>query len=185
MVEKQQQIIGITGYSAVGKSTLAQHLRRELGIGMFSLGNYQRAEFASHGKPEEYLIKLGVGATYYDKFPDYLAEIAKNMNKKGIVVESIYTHAFLSLMRDTFKINKVHIIEIWAPWKNRLELYTLKTGINGKDAKVNLNKLDKLKEDVGLKDVLSHVDVRVRNNCCLQKFLREGTEEARKLLQGK
>ena len=94
----------------------------------------------------------------------------KDNAKRRIVVESIYTHAFLSLMRDTFKINKVHIIEIWAPWKNRLELYTLKTGINGKDAKVNLNKLDKLKEDVGLKDVLSHVDVRVRNNCCLQNI---------------
>lgn len=53
---KQRQIIGITGYSASGKSILAQALRAEFGMGVFSLGDHQRKRFAAYGSPLIYLI---------------------------------------------------------------------------------------------------------------------------------
>ena len=54
---KQRQIIGITWYSASGKSILAQALRAEFGMGVFfSLGDHQRKRFAAYGSPLIYLI---------------------------------------------------------------------------------------------------------------------------------
>ncbi len=182
-VRHRRQIIGITGFSAVGKSTLAKHLGEELGIGVFSLGNYQRAEFAAYGPPEIYHSIFGYDKTYYGRWPTYIAEISKGMTDAGIVVEGIYSSGFLDLMRQRFSDARIEMIRIVASPDRRVELFMKKTGLPEREARVQLASLDAIKEDVGLNALMGRIDTSIINNTDLASFLRSGEQTVTHLLR--
>lgn len=70
------EILCITGPSGAGKSITAKYLGGLLKVPVFSLGNYQREKFASHGEANEYHKKLGLRTVYFDLWPEYIKQIA-------------------------------------------------------------------------------------------------------------
>src|SRR5271157_353446 len=129
-MERQKQIIAITGYSAAGKSSLARSISDSLDMGLFGLGNHQRASFGAYGTPQEYHARLGLFTTYYGRWPEYIAEISKNRFRSGIVVEGIYSPAFLELMKREFSNYKIYLMEISAKRDDRIWFLRIKTGLS-------------------------------------------------------
>lgn len=178
-----KHIISVTGLSASGKSTLAEHLRKNLDMGMFSLGNYQRAEFAAYGSPLEYHAKLSLETTYYGRWPAYIAEISKNMSGLGVVVEAVYSLEFLKLMQKSFLGNPIHLIGIQAPQERRTKLFMAKSGLSKAEAESQLARMDEIKIEVGVEKVFKFTDLRVQNDGTLEEFKELGKTAAIYLLR--
>jgi cytidylate kinase len=186
LAERQKQIIAITGYSAVGKSSLARSISEHLDMGLFSLGNHQRAQFGAHGTPPEYHAKFGLFATYYSQWSTYIDEISKNSSGDGVVVESVYSHAFLELMKSRFPEHSIHLMAISANREDRLRFLRLKADIGPEEAERHLDELDRIKNTVGLAALLRRgiAQLELINNGDLDTFLRKGIEAAKILAQG-
>lgn len=174
MAEKQR-IIGVTGYSSAGKSTLARHLSAQFGTGLFSLGDYQRRKFAAYGStPQEYHGRLGLAVTYYGLWPAYVSEIKARMSGAGIVIEGVYTYAFLEMVRGAFPEAETRLLRVSSPYGQRLRTFALRTGLETGKAKEQMDALDRIKDEVGLKELLRHADSTVVNRGALRTFLRRG-----------
>ncbi len=172
------EILCITGRSGTGKSTLARHLSNELHIDSFSLGDYQRQTFSRYGSPLQYHARLGLDVTYYGQWSDYISEISKRRTKNGIIVEGVYTYEFLNRLRDSFRDDNIHLLRVWAPKKDRIRFFSMKTNKNG-DAAAELIRLDRIKMHVGLHILLKHAELTLRNDSDLNTFLRNGLDMAK------
>lgn len=177
------KILCITGRSAVGKSTLAHHLHRELGIETFSLGDYQREKFGRYGSPLEYHAKFGIRTTYYDLWEDYISKISECKLRDDVVVEGLYTYEFLMKLKKEFEKDNIYLIRILASKNMREKLFSFKTNLKKEDAIIQMAKMDKIKADVGLARLLRHADTMINNNADLDTFLRNGTDMAREFFQ--
>ncbi len=185
MAKRQKQIIAITGYSAVGKSSLARSISEHLDMGLFSLGNHQRAQFGAHGTPPEYHAKLGLFTTYYSQWPTYIEEIFRNSSGNGVVVESVYSHAFLKMMEVRFPEHVIRLMAISANKEDRIRFLRMKADIGPDEAERHLDELDRIKDRVGLATLLRRgiVQLELVNSGDLDTFLRKGTEAAKTLAQ--
>lgn len=173
------EIFCVTGLSAAGKSVLSRHLAEEFGMSVFNLGDYQREKFKAYGTPQQYHKKLGLGTTYYALWPEFIDRIASSRSNGGIIVDSVYTYEFLTLLRKTFENDNIHLMQVAATRHVRLRFFQFKTKLRGADAFKEMHKLDSVKRDVGLVCMLRIADFTVRNNTGLNEFLRNSSRQVR------
>lgn len=177
------EILCVTGSSATGKSSVSKHLSKEFGVPLFSLGDYQREKFTHYGTPQQYHRKLGLDVTSYGLWPEFVNQIASLKSDKGIIVDGIYTYKFLELLKKNFKGENVHLMQITATRHARLRFFQIRTNLEVADAFKEMSKIDKIKRDVGLIEVLRRADVTVRNNTGLNEFLRNASNCVKEFFQ--
>ncbi len=175
-------LVCVTGRSAAGKSTAADHLGESLSVPSFSLGSHQRARFSANGGPQRYHDELGLETTYYGLWDEWLGRIGSMMSgsRKGMVVEGVYTYAFVDALREAFRHDEVRILHIATSRQDRLSFHMKRSGLGRGAATAELERLDAIKFDVGLGEMVDRAHLTVRNTAIggLAGFLRNAESGA-------
>lgn len=168
-----EQAICVVGRSATGKTTIAKSIGKELGLPVFSLGEYQREKFTAYGDPLEYHKKLGLNTTYFNMWDEYIEEVCKRRSQDGIVVDGIYSAALLERMNAATRPDTSCTIHVRAPKTRRLQLFMLRRDMDEESAMTYLEQYDKIKIDVGLIQLIKSADSTIINNGSLQSVVKD------------
>jgi cytidylate kinase len=161
----KRKVICLTGQSAVGKSTIAKELGKELEIPIFSLGDYQREKFSSYGDPTNYHKQLGIEATYYGLWGEYLSKIESTISQRGIIIEGVYGKDLLEKIGKLLHKDQLYNIHITAPYQKRLDFFMLKGKTSDpKEAPGMIDALDQIKIKVGMLPLIASADITVTND---------------------
>lgn len=181
MAEKQR-IIGITGYSAAGKSTAAKYIGESLSIPYYCLGTREREIYGHLGTPPEYYKKLGI-SVYYGMYGEHINQIAARISGSGIILESFYAKSFVDLLGKAFPSASIKVVHISAPFEKRVLNLASKIGGDAKEAARQLEEIDAVKVGLGLLEMIRMSDATVENSGSLPAFLRRASETVAPMLR--
>lgn len=154
---KKPIAICIIGLSGSGKTSTVKRLSQELGFAFFSVGGYQLEIARRFGFNDaiDYEKAVGLKKGYYDLFPKMVKRIKElALQKGGVVLEGVYTPAFLDKISAAFGHGNVHLFNLASTRHARVRKMLMRSEKDLRWAKNELRRRDRAKFAVGVNEIL-------------------------------
>lgn len=168
-----------TGFSSVGKSTLARVVNIDLGYAfvgereilheLAEARGYQRSRywFAVEG------LEVILAAARLETFHQIL-----ELGGKGVIIDGVYDPGLLTLLRETFINTSLITVQARLELREQRMAGEGRLGSSLKEARSEINFIDNLKKTAGIEKVIDQADIVVENN----EGLLQGADEIKKKL---
>lgn len=122
----------LTGYSGVGKTTLAESLSRQTGMEVFSERDISRsiAKDEGHARSRLWLATVGVGevARAIRERTLELMTQASQSGQAGVIIDGVYDALLQQAIRQRIANAEIQIINVEAPREVRIQRYARRIG---------------------------------------------------------
>lgn len=170
--KNMNRLIVLTGSSATGKSTVSTLLGRQLGIPVVHVSDLMRDVATSKGysRLSTFFDKEGVENAFKQSRPLIQEHINRSIVHSNVILEGLYDYGLFETLINQFGRKNIFVVNFAANRSFRKGMVRKREQDKVK-AKEELRRRDVVKWQVGLKDILSHADVKVRNNNLLPKVV--------------
>lgn len=153
-----------TGYSAVGKSTVAQMLSGRLGIPLIGEREILHRLAVSHGfeRTRYWLAKAGIDKVLDEALLETMRTIGRQINHRGVVVDGSYDKRLPEAIGQVLPEQKVVVVALVAGDSTRGERMFGRTG-GRQEALADMKLIDGFKAAAGVEELISAADVRIDN----------------------
>lgn len=153
-----------TGYSAVGKSTVAQVLSGQLGIPLIGEREILHRLAVSHGFPRTrcWLVKAGIAQVLNEAWVETVRTIRRQMNHRGVVVDGAYDKRLPEAIRKALPEQKVVVIALVAEDSAREERMLSRSN-SRQEALADMKLIDGFKTAAGVEELICAADIKIDN----------------------
>lgn len=160
------KIFLFTGLSTSGKSSISKRVSQMLNIPRVDLRSilHIKAQEAGYIRARDWVLANGIDQTLGQVRILMEKQIIQLRNDRGLIIDEVLDLNTLNYFTDRFGEDEFHIIYIRTNRHDRNRFMTKRLGIRSKkEALLEMKFLDKLKESVGIKDIIERANFRFQN----------------------
>lgn len=162
-------ILVLTGFSAVGKSSVGRVLSERLDYELISVKQIVRTLAESRGYTR---IRSWAQSNIDSLSSEYRQEVMRVIGTKkdhvGIIVDDIFDKDLLKAIQMTFTEADVHVIALDVSKETREKRMAQRLSGTVDDARVELAYVDGLKKGAGIEEVIRRADTHILNEGLLE-----------------
>lgn len=167
-----------TGLSASGKSTISTGVSASLKLPRIDLHGiiHQKATEAGFNRARDWIFSIGIPEALSESRSTMSREIANNKNAQGVIVDEVIDMNTLDYLKSEFHDDQFTIIYVRANRHDRRHFMGKR--LDAKDGIVpeEIKFIDRLKESVGIRDIIQIADIRIENYKRLEDTINEITD---------
>lgn len=156
-------IIFLTGFSAVGKTTIAKKLGERLNCSVISLHGifHSLAKENGFGRVRYWLGEVGIDRMLEEQRVK-LAQLVEG-STGSLIIDDLIDPQTPVFIRDRYPENKVVVILVEGGRSLQEQRIQQRMGVDSKEALSELNFLDRVKKDAGIEKVIKDADFEISN----------------------
>lgn len=172
--------------SASGKTTISKAVSERYGLPRIDLHQILHVLATRYGYPRarEWVISAGLEEVLSLTRMQVFEEIETNKNLRGIIIDEIIDGGTLDLIKDLYPESDMKMIYIQTSQDDRLRFISKR--INTDDESLALEEIlfiDRLKQKLGIDQILERADVKISNNGSLEDAVDEVCEYVNRMLR--
>lgn len=181
------KVIIFTGLSASGKSSISRKVSQTLNIPRIDLHSilHKKAENGGFSRAREWVSSTGIPAALEETKASLVEQLDQLRNERGLIIDEILDLNTLDYLCDRFPEDSFTIVYIRTNRHDRKRFMAKRLGMYKDDKSIlaEMIFMDRLKERLGIRDVISRASLRFENYGRLDSIVEKVTEKLNEFLE--